>query len=78
MGDCKMEEYDFFLKQIGNNIRRIRKEKNLTMQDLSFQSEIDYRQIGRIERGEINTTIISLLRIANAFNVEIALFFYNP
>ena len=73
-----MEEYDFFLKQIGNNIRRIRKEKNLTMQDLSFQSEIDYRQIGRIERGEINTTIISLLRIANAFNVEIALFFYNP
>jgi len=67
--------HDLFLKGVGNNVRRYRKEKKYTMVSLAFDTDMEYRQIGRIERGEINTTIISMLRIALVLEVELHLFF---
>lgn len=63
-------EYDTYLKKVGNTLRKIRKEKGFSMENLANEAEIEYRQLGRIERGEINTSIISLLRICNALEVE--------
>ena len=53
-----------FLKTVGSNIRNIRNSKGLSMEALSNEANIEYRQLGRIERGEVNTTLISLLKIA--------------
>lgn len=69
------KHYDTFLKKVGANIRCIRNEKGLSMEALANEAEIEYRQIGRIERGEINTTIISLHRIAEVLKVDLSLFF---
>jgi transcriptional regulator with XRE-family HTH domain len=66
-----------FLKMIGANVRRIRTENNITMDSMSFDSGIEYRQIGRIERGEINTTVMSLYRIASSLKTDIRNFFIN-
>lgn len=71
----KNDEHDIFLKELGKNIRRIRKEKGLSMETLANDSEIDFRQLGRIERGEGNSTIISLYRLAKVLNVDIYEFF---
>ena len=68
-------EQDLFLKEIGLNVRRIRLENSITMESLAFDSGIDFRQIGRIERGEINTTILSLFRIAETLHSDISCFF---
>ncbi len=68
-------EQDLFLKEVGLNVRRIRLEKSITMESLAFDSGIDFRQIGRIERGEINTTILSLFRIAETLQSDISCFF---
>lgn len=51
--------YDIYLKRFGNNLRRIRKDKGFTMETVAHEAEIEYRQLGRIERGEVNTTNIS-------------------
>ncbi len=67
--------YDLYLKQLGLQVRRIRKEKGLSMETLAYKTEIEYRQLGRIERGEGNTTVVSLLRIAEVLEVEINKFF---
>lgn len=64
-----------FLKMIGSNVRRKRVEKNITMESLAFDSGIEYRQIGRIERGEVNTTVMSLHRIAIILQIDIKDFF---
>lgn len=64
-----------FLKMIGANVRRIRTDSNITMDSLSFESGIEYRQIGRIERGEVNTTVMSLYRIAKILKTDIRNFF---
>jgi transcriptional regulator with XRE-family HTH domain len=59
------------LVEIGGKIRKKRLSKGLTMMDLSFDSDIDYRQIGRIERGETNFTIKTLLRICQSLKCSL-------
>lgn len=67
--------YNTYLKEFGNNLRKIRQRQCLSMETLANDAEMEYRQLGRIERGEINTTIVSLLKIAKALNVDIKMLF---
>lgn len=60
-----------FLLAFGKNLRKIRKSKGMTMEAVAFEAGIEYRQLGRIERGEINTTISSVFVIANAHGIEL-------
>lgn len=53
----------------GQNVKRIRHEKNLTQMQLSVKSETDIRQIQRIEAGEIATSITQAQLIAEALEV---------
>ncbi|WP_370362904.1 helix-turn-helix domain-containing protein [Mucilaginibacter flavidus] len=55
----------------------IRNSRGLSMETVAHEAEIDYRQLGRIERGEGNTTIISLLKIANVLKVNVGDFFLS-
>jgi transcriptional regulator with XRE-family HTH domain len=71
----KSTPYDIYLKKFGNNLRDIRKAKGLSMESVANEAEIEYRQLGRIERGEVNTTIISLLRIAEILKVDMKVLF---
>lgn len=58
------------IKQFGKNLKRIRKEKGITQEQLSFDTGIELRQIGRIERGEINTGISSVFEIAAVLKIK--------
>jgi transcriptional regulator with XRE-family HTH domain len=71
----QQNHYDAFLKQIGNNVRRIRNQKGLTMETVANEAQIEYRQLGRIERGEVNATIISLLKISTVLKINLSQFF---
>lgn len=66
----KYKKDKVFLKKVGENIRSIRKNQGISQGQLSFESGIRINQIGRIERGEINTSLSSILFIAKALNVE--------
>jgi transcriptional regulator with XRE-family HTH domain len=55
---------------MGENLRKIRLEKNLSQQELCDEADIPLSQIGRIERGEVNTTISTILALSNALEVE--------
>lgn len=61
----------FLLKAIGSNIRQLRKKLNLSQETLSFDADIPRNQIGRIERGQINTSVITLLKISKALKVNL-------
>lgn len=71
----KIDRHTTYVTELGKNIRAIRKKNGLTMEALSYKADIEYRLIGRIERGEGNTTVISLLKIADALNVDVLDFF---
>lgn len=59
-----------FIINLGVHIRQLREKKNLSQQDLANDSNIPKAQIGRIERAKINTTVRTLIKIANALEVE--------
>lgn len=59
----------------GNAVRRIRKGKKISMQQLAHQADIELSQIYRIETGKINPKLSTILNIARALGVSPAEFF---
>ncbi|AWL30457.1 helix-turn-helix transcriptional regulator [Acinetobacter defluvii] len=56
---------------LGQNIRKARKEKNLSQEKLALLCEFDRSYLGRIERGEVNITVLKLYEIAKVLEVDI-------
>ena len=65
-----MVSEDAFLINLGIHIRQIRERKNLSQQNLADVCNLPKSTIGRIERNEVNTTIRTLVKIANALEIE--------
>lgn len=60
---------DPFLKALGNRIRQLRKERNLTQAQLANKCDNHAEYIGRIERGQYNVSSSSLYKIALALDI---------
>jgi transcriptional regulator with XRE-family HTH domain len=54
---------------VGNNIKKYRKNLNISQEELAEKAGLHRTYIGGIERGERNITLDSLQVIANALNV---------
>lgn len=65
------DEEIVLIKSVGEKLRQRRTELNLSQEVLSFDANIPRNQIGRIERGEISTTITTLQKICKALKIEI-------
>jgi transcriptional regulator with XRE-family HTH domain len=65
-----MESREILLK-FGLRVREIRKQKNLSQEDLSFKADLHRTYIGMIERAEKNITLLNIEKIAKALNVNI-------
>lgn len=59
-----------FLINLGIHIRQLREKKNLSQENLAHDCNISKSQIARIERAEINTTVKTLVKIANALEID--------
>lgn len=59
-----------YILYLGIHIIQLREKKNMSQQDLSNDSGVTKSQIARIERAQINTTIKTLIKIANALEIE--------
>lgn len=60
-----------YIKKFGVNLRVVRIKRGFTQEDLAYACDIPISQIGRIERGEINTTISTVKIIASALEIPI-------
>jgi len=58
------------LVNFGNRIRAIRKEKNLSQEELAALANIDRSYMGHIERGEKNVTLTKIYQIADALKIQ--------
>jgi transcriptional regulator with XRE-family HTH domain len=57
------------LIEFGSNLKKIRKRKGLSLRALSYECSIDFSDIGKIERGEINVTLLTIMQLARALAV---------
>jgi transcriptional regulator with XRE-family HTH domain len=60
-----------FIKALGDNARRLRKAKGKTQEWVEYNSVLDLRQVGRIERGEANSTVSVIKAFADAIGVHV-------
>jgi transcriptional regulator with XRE-family HTH domain len=54
----------------GEHLRKLRKKKGMTMMEPAFGANIEYSQIAKIEPGLSNTTISTVLLLANALEIK--------
>ena len=54
----------------GKHLRSLRKERNMSMQELAYQSNVEYSQISKIERGKQNPGLSQILTIAEALEIH--------
>lgn len=64
-----------YLILIGNNISKIRKNQGLTSKELGLRCDIEKSNLINIEKGKINVTANTLLKLANALEIEVKQFF---
>ncbi|MCD7936031.1 MAG: helix-turn-helix domain-containing protein [Tannerellaceae bacterium] len=62
------------LQELGRQIREIRNSKALTQYKLGEIAGMSGNYIGEIERGKRNIYYMTLVRIAEAFNCDVAAF----
>ena len=65
-----------FIDLFGKNLAALRKEAKLTQEELANDADIPISQVGRIERGEVNTTISTIYALAKGLKIKIAVLFY--
>jgi len=63
---------------VGLNVRRIRKDRELTQEKLAMESEIDLTYLGGIERGRRNPSVAVVGRIAGVLGVHPRELFEDP
>ena len=63
------------LDQLGKHIKQLRKDKNLSQEQLAYAADVSLSQISRIEVGKHNTSFSTLTAICKAFNITLNEFF---
>ncbi len=63
------------LKKLGERIKQLRKEANISQEKLAELAGLDRTYINSVENGRRNISIINIERIAKAFDVLLKDFF---
>ena len=69
------EREKIFLRQIGKNISRLRKEKKLSQLDVCAIIDMEKSNLSAIENGRQNATSLTLYKIAQAIDAPVKAFF---
>ena len=62
-------------KELGMRIRYLREQKKMTLEDLSFDADINKNYLSDLERGNRNPTVKVLSKIANALEISLETLF---
>lgn len=66
-----MKSNEKILIHFGENVRKFRKEKGLSQEQLAFKADLHRTYVGMIERAEKNITLLNIEKIANALEISI-------
>lgn len=67
-------EADHLTQHIGSTLRRLRRERNWTLDQLASSTGVSKPMLGQIERGESNPTVVTLWKIAGGLQVPFSAF----
>lgn len=67
----KQINVQMIIKEFGKVVQKLRKERGITQEELSFRAGLHRTYIGMIDRGEKNITLANIEKVANALNVSL-------
>lgn len=67
-----------FIKRFGMRVEQLRKEKGLSYRTMAQLCDVDYSDISKIEKGQINITLGTVLELSKALGVEVRELFGFP
>jgi transcriptional regulator with XRE-family HTH domain len=65
-------------KLVGWNIRRLRVDRGLTIEELAAEADVAPAYLGQVERGVVNVGVVILGRVAMTLDTRLAEFFVEP
>lgn len=60
-----------FAQTLGKRVREVRKYRGFTLEKLALETEMELKQLSRIEYGKINTTVFQIYRLCYSLNVNL-------
>lgn len=66
-----MNSIDMTFKTIGNNIKKIRKEKGLSVKELALIANISFSYLYKIENGKCYMSLDTFLNIVEALETNV-------
>ncbi|WP_339420370.1 MULTISPECIES: helix-turn-helix domain-containing protein [unclassified Pseudomonas] len=63
------QDYEQLRLQLAENIRLMRRVKNLTQEQLALMAEVDRTYVSQIERGVGNPSLLVLCKLANILDI---------
>lgn len=63
------------LKNIGQRLHAARLKQNLSLRQLAELAGVEHVQITKLEKGQLNASILTLLAITEALNIEMSSLF---
>jgi len=63
------------LESLGKNLRALRVAKGISQEGFAGTADLDRAYYGRLERGEVNISILSLEKVTRALGVTISQLF---
>jgi XRE family transcriptional regulator, regulator of sulfur utilization len=58
-------------RKFGEKLRYYRKKAHLTQEQLAEKADLHHNFIGEVERGNMETSLTSMLRIAKALQIKV-------
>ena len=71
MPNLSKSRQDPALLALGVAIRKVRQSKNISQEKLALLAEVDRSYVGRVERGDNNVAILTLLKLASALDINL-------
>ena len=62
-------------RKYGLRVRQLRQKAGLTLERASSSAELDLAHWQKIEAGQVNVTLATMIRVANALDADLADFF---
>lgn len=60
----------YILTTLGENVKKLRTKRELSLRQLAAMCNVDHSVIAKIEKGEINITILTLAELAKGLEVH--------
>ncbi len=74
----ELTDRDDALGAFARNLRRLRRERDLSQEALAFAADIHPKHLSDIERAKTDPRATTVLRLADALGVEVSELFVDP